>query len=343
MDFQTMVKISGAKPLTVAEFRTLAGEIPLHKRISLTAKYIDGGICVETGECIHNFSDAIDPTNQYICPYCLLPLQVVQYKGRTDYGFRHYPGHECSEDYKNRTGDMRKRPGSKRQFNFKSLKSSGFDTEAYQRALRNLQKLKANVNISERMSYAKTPTLFTYKYGADMLMPNFCACPECDNTNVYIKFKTGPVTSAVCNNISSHKTLSPVKFIPVNTRGISVRAAQTKSLEELNEDKMLFVIKEGYDREGEPKHYYLVDELAPPIPKYMQSEFPLMSTIPSVDIATLFTSDRYQLAYDYAKLGGAIGLSRINWDIPDSYKLLSTLYKERELYLKELKHEKMVE
>lgn len=343
MNFQDMIKMSGAKPLTVTEFRTLAGEIPLYKRISLTAKYIDGGICLETGDCIHNFSDAIEPTNHYICPYCLLPLQVVQYKGRTDYGFRHYPGHECSEDYKNRTGDMRKRTGSKKTFNFKTLKSSGFDTELYQRALRNLQNLKVNVNISERISYANTPTLFTYKYGDEMLMPNFCTCPECDNANVHIKFKTGPVTKAVCNNISGHKSLSPKEFIPVNTRGISVRTAQTKSLEELNEDKMLFVIKEGYNKSKESKHYYLVDELAPHIPKYKQDEFPMMSTVPSVDLVTLFSDDRYQVAYDYIKLGGAIGLSRINWDIPDSYKLLSTLYKERELYLKETENEKMVE
>jgi hypothetical protein len=267
----------------------------------------------------------------------------VQYKGRTDYGFRHYPGHECSEDYKNRTGDMRKRTGSKKSFNYKTLKASNFDTEIYQRALRNLQNLKVNVSINERLSYAKTPKAFTYKYGDTIMMPNFCTCPECDNANVYIKLKTGTVTKATCNNISGLKSFEPKVFTPVNTRGISVREAQTKTLEELNEDNMLFVIKEGYDRKGEPKHYYLVDELAPPIPKYMQEEFPLMSTIPSIDIVTLYSDDRYILAYDYTRIGGAVGLSRINWTIPDSYKLLSQLYKERELYLKEIKNEKMVE
>lgn len=341
MNYSLIAKEMGVKPFTVFEFRSLAGEIPMHKRTNRTKEYIDGGICVETKSCVCNFSDEIDPSRHYICPYCLAPLQVVQYKSRTDYGFRHYPGHQCTEDYVTRSGDMRSRPGTKTKHSYKSINIKTLSEEQYRGILRSFKSLKMRANVSRRLEYTKANTLFTTKYNEDFLVPNFCTCPECDNANVYIKLKTGPVTKATCNNISGHKSLGPVEFIPVNTRGISVRTAQTKSLEELNEDKLLFVIKEGYDRPQEPKHYYIVDELAPPVEKEKQEEFPLMSTIPSVDLVTEHYDNNYKLSYDYIELGGAIGLSKINWDIPDSYKLLSQLYKEREIYLKEIKNEQM--
>ena len=341
MDYLKIIKELGAKPLTVPEFKLLAGEIPMHKRTSLLANYIDGGICAETKECLHNFSDAIDITKHYICPYCLTPLQVVQYKGRKDYGFRHYPGHVCPEDYKNRSGDTRVRPSMLRQHEYKAIDKEAITEELYRSILKQLKYLRKNASILRRIKYAKQNSLFTYKYGDEMLVPNFCTCPECDNANIYIKLKTGPVTKAICTNNLGHKDLKPLEFIPVNTRGISVKAAQTKSLEELNENKMLFTIKEGYDRPMEPKHYYIVDELAPPLDKYKQEEFPLMSTIPSVDLVTEHFRDNYKLSYDYIELGGAIGLSRINWNISDSYKLLSQLYKEREEYLKGVRNEKV--
>lgn len=341
MNYSLIAKEMGVKPFTVFEFRSLAGEIPMHKRTNKTKEYIDGGICVETKSCVCNFSDEIDPSRHYICPYCLAPLQVVQYKSRTDYGFRHYPGHQCTEDYVTRSGDMRSRPGTETKHSYKSINIETLSEEQYRGILRSFKSLKMRANVSRRLEYTKANTLFTTKYNEDFLVPNFCTCPECDNANVCIKLKTGPVTKATCNNISGHKSLGPVEFIPVNTRGISVRAAQTKSLEELNEDKLLFVIKKGYDRPQEPKHYYIVDELAPPVEKEKQEEFPLMSTIPSVDLVTEYYDNNYKLSYDYIELGGAIGLSKINWDIPDSYKLLSQLYKEREIYLKEIKNEQM--
>lgn len=341
MNYSLIAKEMGVKPFTVFEFRSLAGEIPMHKRTNKTKEYIDGGICVETKSCVCNFSDEIDPSRHYICPYCLAPLQVVQYKSRTDYGFRHYPGHQCTEDYVTRSGDMRSRPGTETKHSYKSINIETLSEEQYRGILRSFKSLKMHANVSRRLEYTKANTLFTTKYNEDFLVPNFCTCPECDNANVCIKLKTGPVTKATCNNISGHKSLGPVEFIPVNTRGISVRAAQTKSLEELNEDKLLFVIKKGYDRPQEPKHYYIVDELAPPVEKEKQEEFPLMSTIPSVDLVTEYYDNNYKLSYDYIELGGAIGLSKIDWDIPDSYKLLSQLYKEREIYLKEIKNEQM--
>lgn len=341
MNYSLIAQEMGVKPFTVFEFRSLAGEIPMHKRTNKTKEYIDGGICVETKSCVCNFSDEIDPSRHYICPYCLEPLQVVQYKSRTDYGFRHYPGHQCTEDYVTRSGDMRSRPGTETKHSYKSINIETLSEEQYRGILRSFKSLKMRANVSRRLEYTKANTLFTTKYNEDLLVPNFCTCPECDNANVCIKLKTGPVTKATCNNISGHKSLGPVEFIPVNTRGISVRAAQTKSLEELNEDKLLFVIKKGYDRPQEPKHYYIVDELAPPVEKEKQEEFPLMSTIPSVDLVTEYYDNNYKLSYDYIELGGAIGLSKINWDSPDSYKLLSQLYKEREIYLKEIKNEQM--